>query len=59
MDNYKYDPEKGYLIGLPARDIPVDEWKSLPKELTDAALKLKMYRLVKEAKEVREVNDGA
>lgn len=52
MDSYKYDPEKGYLMGLPARDIPVDEWKSLPKELTDAALKLKMYRLVKEAKEV-------
>ena len=53
MDNYKYDPEKGYLIGLPARDIPVDEWELLPLELTDAALKLKMYRLVKEAKEVK------
>jgi hypothetical protein len=55
VDSYKYDPEKGYLMGLPARDIPVDEWKSLPEELTDAALKLKMYRLVKEAKEVKDV----
>ena len=53
MDKYKYDPEKGYLIGLPARDIPADEWESYPKELTDAALKLKMYRLSKEAKEVK------
>ena len=53
MDKYKYDPEKGYLIGLPARDITADEWELLPLELTDAALKLKMYRLVKEAKEVK------
>ena len=56
MDKYKYDPEKGYLIGLPARDITADEWESYPKELTDAALKLKMYRL---SKEVKEVKNGA
>ena len=53
MDKYVYSPEKGYLMGLPARDIPGDEWKLLPNELTEAALKLKMYRLIKEVKEVK------
>ena len=53
MDKYVYSPEKGYLMGLPARDIPADEWKSLPNELTDAALKLGLYSLVKEVKEVK------
>lgn len=46
MDKYIYDQEKGYLAGLPARDIDVDEWKLLPKELTKAALKLGMYKTV-------------
>lgn len=52
MDKYVYLGQ-GYFVGLPARDMSVDEWKQFPKELTDAALKLKMYRLVKEAKEVK------
>jgi len=48
VDNkYIYKPEKGYLIGLPARDMSEAEWKSYPEELTKAALKMGMYQLDK------------
>ena len=47
MDNYIYNPEKGHLIGLPARDISADEWANYPDELTKPALKMGMYQLEK------------
>lgn len=55
MDKYKYKPENGYLIGLPARDMSEAEWKSYPGELTKIALKMGMYELDK--KKDTEVKD--
>jgi hypothetical protein len=52
VDKYIYDETKGYLIGLPARDISADEWKTYPDELTKPALKMGMYKLQK--KEVKD-----
>jgi len=49
-DKYKYDEKKGYFAGLPARDLSVDEWKQLPEELAKAALKMGMFKLIKETK---------
>jgi hypothetical protein len=54
MDSYKYDKTKGYLIGLPARDMTVTEWKTYPEELTKAALKLGLYKLDTKLKEVKD-----
>jgi hypothetical protein len=54
-DFYIYQGD-GYFVGLPARDLSVDEWKQFPKELTKAALKAGMYKLEKEYKE--EVKDA-
>ncbi len=52
MDKYIYNPEKGYFIDLPARDMDADEWKKYPEELTKAALKAGLYKLEKkQAKE--------
>lgn len=47
MDKYIYNPEKGYLAGLPARDMSAEEWESYPSELTRAALKMGMFQLDK------------
>ncbi len=44
----------GYFVGLPARDLSVDEWKQFPKELTNAALKAGMYKLEKQKEEVKD-----
>ena len=43
----------GYFVGLPARDLSVDEWKQFPKELTNAALGAKMYKLEKVKVEIK------
>ena len=51
MDKYVYLGQ-GYFVGLPARDLSVDEWKQFPKELTKAALKAGMYKLEKHKEEV-------
>ncbi len=51
MDKYVYLGQ-GYFVGLPARDMSVDEWKQFPKELTKAALKAGMYKLEKHKEEV-------
>lgn len=51
MDKYIYNPEKGYFIDLPARDMDADEWKEYPEELTKAALKAGVYKKQK-SKEV-------
>lgn len=34
-----------FLDGLPKRYLTLEEWKGLPKNLTDLALKLKMYEV--------------
>jgi hypothetical protein len=47
----------GYMIGLPARDMTEDEWKSYPQELTKPALKLGLYELSK-PKPTKEVKDA-
>jgi len=54
VDKYIYNPEKGYLIGLPARDMSEAEWKTYPDELTKPALKMGMYKLDKKS-EVKDV----
>ena len=46
MDRVIYDG-KDYLIDLPARDMTIEEWKSYPKKLTDAALELGLYHIEK------------
>ena len=51
MDKYVYLGQ-GYFVGLPARDMSVDEWKQFPKELTKAALKAGIYKLEKHKEEV-------
>lgn len=51
MDKYVYQGS-GYFVGLPARDMSVDEWKQFPKELTKAALKAGIYKLEKHKEEV-------
>jgi len=50
-DFYIYQGD-GYFVGLPARDLSVDEWKQFPKELTKAALKAGMYKLSHQKLEV-------
>lgn len=54
MDKYVYIEKNGYMIGLPARDMTETEWQEYPKELTNAALKIGLYRLEKEKSEVKE-----
>jgi len=51
VDKYVYQGS-GYFVGLPARDMSVDEWKQFPKELTKAALKAGIYKLEKHKEEV-------
>jgi len=51
VDKYIYQGS-GYFVGLPARDLSVDEWKQFPKELTKAALKAGIYKLEKHKEEV-------
>jgi hypothetical protein len=51
VDKYIYNPEKGYFIDLPARDMDADEWKEYPEELTKAAVKAGVYKKQK-SKEV-------
>ena len=53
MDKYIYQGS-GYFVGLPARDLSVDEWKQFPKELTRAALKAGIYKLEKHKEEVKD-----
>ena len=50
-DFYVYQGS-GYFVGLPARDLSVDEWKQFPKELTKAALKAGIYKLSHQKSEV-------
>ena len=52
-DCYVYQGS-GYFVGLPARDLSVDEWKQFPKELTKAALKAGMYKLENQKEEVKD-----
>lgn len=52
-DCYVYQGS-GYFVGLPARDLSVDEWKQFPKELTKAALKAGIYKLEKHKEEVKD-----
>ena len=52
-DFYVYQGS-GYFVGLPARDLSVDEWKQFPKELTKAALKADIYKLEKHKEEVKD-----
>lgn len=54
---YKFVSGKGYLIGLPARDMTEDEWESYPKELTKPALKLGLYE-INQPKTKHEVKHG-
>jgi hypothetical protein len=47
--------DRGYMIGLPARDMDEDEWVTYPKELTKAALVQKLYVVINpESKEVKD-----
>ena len=47
--------DRGYMIGLPARDMDDDEWLSCPKELTKPALMQRLYTVITpEKKEVKD-----
>lgn len=48
--------DKGYMIGLPARNMTEDEWLSYPSELTKPALKQGLYRVITQEQE--EVNNA-
>ncbi len=37
----------GFILGLPARDMTLDEWRSYPKELIEAALKAGLFQILK------------
>jgi hypothetical protein len=50
--------DRGYLIGLPARDMTEDEWLSYPSELTKPALTQKLYVIVREENIEDEVKDA-
>jgi hypothetical protein len=54
IEVYVYVPCKGYMIGMPMRDISAVEWESLPQELREAALKQGLYILHKTKKEVKD-----
>lgn len=43
----------GYIIGLPARNMTLEEWRSYPKELIAAAIKAGLYQIA-ETKEVKD-----
>ena len=42
----------GFVIGLPARDMTLDEWRSYPKELIAAALRAGLFQIENVKKEV-------
>lgn len=37
---------EGFFIGLPARDMTLQEWREYPKELTDAAIKAGIFKVI-------------
>ena len=45
MDKVVYQGA-GYFAGIPARDMTLDEWAKLPKEVRKAALKQELYKIV-------------
>ena len=40
---YRYIGNGAYLVGVPARDLTVDEWAALDDETRATALALKLY----------------
>ena len=51
---YIYHPEKGVMIGIPARDMTQEEWDQCPKEWTKSALAQGLYTVEKPvSKEVK------
>lgn len=36
----------GFFIGLPARDMTLDEWRSYPAKVKEAAIKAGLYQIV-------------
>lgn len=40
---YKYEPSKGFIPGIPSRDLEDAEFNALPKELQDRAISSKAY----------------
>lgn len=43
----KYKGNGNYIQGVPARDLSMDEWNSLSKELQEAAMKSGLYEMPK------------
>ena len=48
----------GFYIGLPARDMTLDEWRSYPKALIEVAMKAGLYQIVDEKKEIKTDEQG-
>ncbi len=36
----------GMILGVPTRDMDIEEWEQLPNELKQAALKTGLYKIV-------------
>ena len=45
---------KGFFIGLPARDMTLQEWREYPKELIEAAIKAGLYKVITDKREVKQ-----
>ena len=45
---YAYVGEGNFLLGLPTKNIPADDWEKYPEQLTETALKLGLYELQSE-----------
>lgn len=54
MDNVIYTGNGDYMIGLPARDMSVEEWEAYPEELTNSAIEQGLYKIVKNKSEVED-----
>lgn len=54
MVKYK---NNGFLQGLPARDMTMNEWESMPKELQTLGLDLGLYEIEK-PKYKKEIKEG-
>lgn len=43
-----YSGDGKYIPGVPSRDMSVAEWRSLPKELRDMAIKAGTHKITKQ-----------
>lgn len=49
----KYAKPGAFIPGLPARDMPVDEWEAYPADVREWALSLGLYMVEQDTDEAR------